>query len=63
VFIRYSCKGTEKLSLEWKQKRQSREALPPVYTPELFDQKTSAVFQHVYEAYYGAGKSIYVAGG
>ena len=35
--------------------------LPRVYTPELFEQKTAAVFQHVYDAYYGAGRSIYAA--
>ncbi len=33
--------------------------LPRAYTPELFDQKTTAVFQHVYDAYYGAGHSVY----
>ena len=32
-----------------------------VLTPELFEQKTAAVFQHVYDAYYGAGRSIYAA--
>ena len=30
-------------------------------TPELFEQKTTAVFQHVYDAYYGAGRSVYAA--
>jgi len=35
--------------------------LPRAYTPELFEQKTAAVFQHVYDAYYGAGRSIYAA--
>lgn len=29
------------------------------YTPELFDQKTAAVFQHVYDAYSGVGHSVY----
>jgi hypothetical protein len=37
------------------------QGLPRVYTPELFEQKTSAVFQHVYDAYYGAGRSLYAA--
>jgi type I restriction enzyme R subunit len=27
----------------------------------LFEQKTTAVFQHVYDAYYGAGRSVYAA--
>ena len=35
--------------------------LPRVYTPELFEQKTAAVFQHVYDCYYGAGGSVYAA--
>ncbi len=30
-----------------------------VYTPEFLRQKTTAVFQHVYEAHYGAGNSVY----
>ena len=30
-------------------------------TSELFEQKTTAVFQHVYDAYYGAGRSVYAA--
>ncbi|MBN1998492.1 type I restriction endonuclease subunit R, partial [candidate division KSB1 bacterium] len=61
----------EKLVLDWRKRQQSRaevrvtieklldEGLPQVYTPELFDQKTVAVFQHIYDAYFGAGKSIY----
>lgn len=61
----------EKLVLDWRKRQQSRadvrvtietildEGLPRAYTPELFDQKTGAVFQHVYESYFGAGRSIY----
>ena len=37
------------------------QGLPRVYTPQLFEQKTTAVFQHVYDAYYGAGRSVYAA--
>jgi len=62
---------TEKLVLDWRKRQQARaevrvtieklldQGLPRTYTPELFDQKTTAVFQHVYDAYYGAGKSVY----
>jgi type I restriction enzyme, R subunit len=58
-----------KLVLDWRKRQQARaevrvtieklldQGLPRVYTPELFEQKTSAVFQHVYDAYYGAGRS------
>jgi type I restriction enzyme, R subunit len=60
----------EKLVLDWRKRQQTREAvratiqhildqLPESYTKELYDQKCEAVFQHVYEAYPGAGQSIY----
>lgn len=57
--------------LDWRKRQQSRADvkaaietvldahLPRVYTPEIFEQKATAVFQHVYEAYYGAGQGIY----
>jgi type I restriction enzyme R subunit len=63
----------EKLVLDWRKRQQARaevrvtieklldHGLPKVYTPELFEQKTTAVFQHVYDAYYGAGRSVYAA--
>jgi type I restriction enzyme R subunit len=62
-----------KLVLDWRKRQQARaevrvtieklldQGLPRVYTPELFEQKTTALFQHVYDAYYGAGRSVYVA--
>ena len=62
-----------KLALDWRKKQQARadvrvtiekhldDGLPRVYTPDLFQQKTSAVFQHVYASYFGAGKSVYEA--
>ena len=62
-----------KLVLDWRKRQQARaevrvtieklldKGLPRVYTPELFEQKIAAVFQHVYDAYYGAGRSIYAA--
>ncbi|MCH2271062.1 MAG: type I restriction endonuclease subunit R [SAR324 cluster bacterium] len=62
-----------KLVLDWRKRQQSRaevqvtieklldRGLPSAYSPELFEQKTSIVFQHVYDAYYGAGRSIYAA--
>ena len=63
----------EKLVLDWRKRQQARaevrvtieklldQGLSRVYTLELFEQKTTAVFQHVYDAYYGAGRSIYAA--
>ena len=60
----------ERLVLDWRKKQQARagvqvlieqmlDSLPSVYTTELYQTKCSAVYQHVYDSYYGAGKSIY----
>jgi len=62
----------ERLVLDWRKKQQTRagvqlvieqilDKLPSVYTPELYQTKCSAVYQHVYDNYYGPGKSIYGA--
>ncbi|MBN1524911.1 MAG: type I restriction endonuclease subunit R [Spirochaetales bacterium] len=61
-----------KLVLDWRKRQQSRaevqvtigkildKDLPEaVYSKVLYEEKYVAVYQHVYEAYYGAGKSIY----
>ncbi len=64
---------TSKLTLDWRKRRQARAdvrvtiekhldaGLPDAYTPELFQQKASVLFQHVYASYYGAGESVYEA--
>ena len=61
----------DELVLDWKRKRQTLSAvkvairktldneLPDVYGPELFDQKVSAVFEHIYASYYNNGESVY----
>lgn len=61
----------EKLVLDWRRKQQTRadvfitiekildEMLPRSYPPDLYQQKCTTVYQHVYESYYGAGRSIY----
>lgn len=60
----------EKLVLDWRKRQQSRAAvrvtvqeildeLPECYTPKIYDQKCEAVYQHIYESYYGDGNSIY----
>jgi len=63
----------EKLVLDWRKQERLRaavkitirdlldEGLPECYTQELYDQKREAVYQHVYDSYYGAGSSIYAA--
>jgi type I restriction enzyme R subunit len=57
--------------LDWRQKSQARarvrlaiedtldDGLPRSYTPELFQQKVSVLFEHVYESYQGEGRSVY----
>jgi type I restriction enzyme R subunit len=60
-----------KLVLDWRKRQQARAqvkvtienvldaGLPPTYTPELFRRKTEAVFQHVYESYWGIEQGVY----
>ncbi|HRB16944.1 MAG TPA: type I restriction endonuclease subunit R [Nitrospira sp.] len=62
------------LVLNWRQKASARsqikltiedlldQGLPRAYTPDLYQQKCSAVFEHVYETYGDRGASIYPAG-
>ncbi|MDE0088365.1 MAG: DUF3387 domain-containing protein, partial [Candidatus Poribacteria bacterium] len=59
------------LVLDWRKQQQLRaqteiavqkildEGLPETYTSEMFEKKWKAVYQHVFESYYGEGKSIY----
>jgi type I restriction enzyme R subunit len=62
------------LVINWRQKSSARSqlkltiedmldgGLPRVYSPELYQQKCSAVFEHFYESYPDAGNSIYAIG-
>ena len=38
---------------------QMLDRLPPSYTQEVYLQLCTDVFQHVYESYFGQGKSVY----
>ncbi len=60
----------EKLVLDWRKKQQAKadvqvtidqilDRLPPSYTQEVYLQLCTDVFQHVYEPYFGQGKSVY----
>jgi len=61
-----------KLVLDWRKRQQSRaevrvtiedilnRGLPEVYKQELYDRKCDTIYQHIYDSYYGAGKSVYV---
>ena len=56
---------------DWRQKVQSRakvriaiedtldEGLPRAYTKESFRAKSAMLFEHVYEAYAGEGRSVF----
>lgn len=33
--------------------------LPSAYTDEMYQTKSDLVYQHVYENYYGSGRSVY----
>ncbi len=60
----------EQLVLDWRKRQQTRAAvqvtieqildkLPKSYTPEAYRQKCQQVYQHIYDSYYGSGRSIY----
>ncbi|MXX97524.1 MAG: type I restriction endonuclease subunit R [Rhodothermaceae bacterium] len=63
----------EQLVLDWRKFQQSRaavkihiedvleEGLPESVSPRLFQQKVEAVYQHVYDSYYGGGRGVYAA--
>ncbi|MFQ5455925.1 MAG: type I restriction endonuclease subunit R [Nitrospirota bacterium] len=62
----------EKLVLDWRKRQQTRadvlftiqtvldNELPGSYTPDLFHERCNSVYQHIYDSYYGSGKSIYL---
>lgn len=59
------------LALDWRRQTQARAqvrlaiedtldtGLPRAYTPELYQGKCSAIFEHVFESYQGEGARIY----
>jgi type I restriction enzyme, R subunit len=60
----------EKLVLDWRMRQQSRAAvrlaieetldtLPEKFAPEIYQSKCDVVYQHVYDSYYGQGRSVY----
>jgi type I restriction enzyme R subunit len=63
----------EKLVLDWRKRQQSRaqvrvsietvldHGLPPIYLPPIYQQKSEALYQHVYDSYFGVGQSIYAS--
>ena len=62
----------EKLVLDWRKRQQTRAAvklaievfldkLPDAYSKDVYDKKCTAVYQHVYDSYFGPGQSVYAA--
>jgi type I restriction enzyme R subunit len=61
----------EKLVLDWRKRQQTRaqvrvaietildQGLPDAYSRQIYAKKMAAVFQHVYDCYFGAGQSVY----
>jgi type I restriction enzyme R subunit len=64
---------TEKLVLDWRKRQQTRaevlftiqtlldEMLPESYDKDIYSEKCTAAYQHIYDSYYGDGKSIYAS--
>lgn len=62
---------TEKLVLDWRKRQHTRaavqvvvgklldEELPEVYGPDLFDDKVTRVYEHIYASYFDNGESVY----
>jgi type I restriction enzyme R subunit len=59
-----------KLVLDWRKKQAARAAvrqtieeildqLPAIYTKDLYQAKCDETYQHVYDSYFGQGRSIY----
>jgi type I restriction enzyme R subunit len=64
----------EKLVLDWRKRQQARAAvrvaveegldeLPEAYGEEVYLAKCDLVYQHVYDNYYGSGRSVYAEAG
>jgi type I restriction enzyme R subunit len=60
----------EKLVLDWRKRQQSRAAvlvsieyaldgLPPSYSQDTYREKCNLVYQHIFDSYYGEGRSVY----
>lgn len=60
----------EKLVLDWRKRQQARasvrvaveeqlDQLPETYSEDVYWKKCDEVYQHIYDHYYGQGKSVY----
>jgi len=60
----------EKFVLDWRKKQQAKaavklcieemlESLPSSYSNDIYSQECNLIYEHIYNSYYGSGKSIY----
>jgi type I restriction enzyme R subunit len=60
----------EKLVLDWRKRQQTRasvrlcieetlDQLPPAYSADLYRDKCELTYQHIYDSYFGLGRSLY----
>lgn len=58
----------EKLVLDWRRKQQMRAevfftietVLDEMLPDRVYQEKCAVVYQHIYDSYYGDGKSVYI---
>ncbi|HEY60382.1 MAG TPA: type I restriction endonuclease subunit R [Anaerolineae bacterium] len=64
----------ERLVLDWRKRQQTRAAvrlaievnlenLPAVFETDIYNKKCNLVYQHIYDSYFGLGKSVYSLAG
>ena len=64
----------EKLVLDWRKTQARRAAvrvtiedkldeLPQLFSRDIYNRKCEAVYQHIFESYYGEGRSVYASAG
>ena len=62
----------ERLVLDWRKRQQTRagvllcieqtlDRLPSVYSRDMYGEKCNVVYHHVFESYFGEGRSVYAA--
>jgi type I restriction enzyme R subunit len=62
----------EKLVLDWRKRQQTRamvrlcieqvlDGLPEVFTEDLWKKKCDLAYQHIYDSYFGEGRSVYTS--
>ena len=65
IFLRYASEKFAQVQRELEKKQSSLtiketlDLLPRSYSKEIYAGKCDVVYQHVFDSYFGAGKSIY----